>query len=50
MKGICFIDGDNTYTTLGICIIKGSYDNLVAFPPAKNRMIKMIGRKKMVLK
>ena len=35
MKGICFIDGDNTYTTLGICIIKGSYDNLVAFPPAK---------------
>ena len=35
MKGICFIDGENTYTTLGIFIIKGSYDNLVAFPPAK---------------
>jgi hypothetical protein len=35
MKGICFIDGENTYTTLGICIIKGSYNNLVAFPPAK---------------
>lgn len=50
MKGICFIDGENTYTTLGIFIIKGSYDNLVAFPPAKESDDKMIGRKKMVLK
>lgn len=35
MKGQLLIDGIDAYTTLGISVIKGSYNNLVAFPPMK---------------
>ena len=35
MKGQLLIDGIEAYTSLGICVTKGSYNNLVAFPAMK---------------
>ena len=35
MKGQLLIDGIDIYAVYGVCTIKGSYDNLVAFPPMK---------------
>ena len=35
MKEQLLIDGIEAYTSLGICITKGSYNNLVAFPTMK---------------
>lgn len=35
MKGQFLIDGTDAYTSLGICVTKGSYNNLVAFPSMK---------------
>ena len=35
MKGQLLIDRIDAYISLGICITKGSYNNLVAFPAMK---------------
>ena len=35
MKGQLLIDRIDAYISLGICITKGSYNNLVAFPTMK---------------
>ena len=35
MTGQFYLDGIDAYTSLGICVTKGSYNNLVAFPAIK---------------
>ena len=35
MTGQFYIDGIDAYISLGVCIAKGSYNNLVAFPAMK---------------
>lgn len=35
MKGQLLIDRTDAYTSLGICVTRGSYNNLVAFPAMK---------------
>lgn len=46
MTGQFYLDGIDAYTSLGICVTKGSYNNLVAFPAIKEPE-KTTGRKKM---
>lgn len=35
MKGHLYIDKVDAYTSFGMCVTKGSYNNLIAFPPMK---------------